>query len=672
MIGNKSKVDLAEESNSSLGIKYEEITSERNELPISALDIVLEPHYQLGKRYEIIKPIGRGGMGIVYKAKDYMLEEIVALKLLAPGLSMNEEIVERFKRETKITRRLSHNNIVRIYDLGKFDTRWYISMEYIEGKNLKTIIQERGFLSPVEATGIIKQVLKGLEVVHNQHIINRDIKPQNILIGSDGIVKIGDFSIAKSMELNGLTNNDVMIVGSPEYMSPEQVNGEKIDNRTDIYSVGVVLYEMVTGRPPFISDTLIAIAHKQIFELPTPPKELNPNIPIWLDKIILKCLAKKPDDRYQDVGELISDLEVHRVPKINFELKKDEIGFSQKKLIRLKIIAILSVGAFLIGVGVAGYFTQRYIKTQNILQMTQKDFIDKGKKLAILQPKLEELNIIKQNLETQITMAEKKIQKIESEKKELMAKLQAVKSSGQKEIPSDMVFVEAGEFIMGSSEMIDTQPPHKVYLDAFYIDKYEVTNEEYVKFLNAIGKDEGYINLQSPYSKIEKKNGVYRVKEGYERYPVVEVSWTGADMYAKWAGKRLPTEAEWEKAAKGINERKYPWGNIFDRNRCNVGMQGVLPVGSYPDGRSPCDCYDMAGNVWEWVADWYSSDYYKNSPLRNPKGPNIGNYRVWRGGSWLGNQFTTLCSTRGYFPPEKTQNTGGFRCAKDYKKNGIN
>lgn len=266
-------------------------------LPVSAIDIILAPHYKLGKRYEIINPIGRGGVGIVYKAKDYMLDEIVALKLLAPGLAMNQEIVERFKHETKITRRLSHNNIIRIYDIGKFDSRWYISMEYIDGKNLKTIIHEKGSLSIVEAVGIIKQVLRALDVVHDKHVINRDIKPQNILIGTDGIVKIGDFSIAKSTDLNGLTNNDVMIVGSPEYMSPEQVNGEKIDNRTDIYSVGIVLYEMLTGKPPFESDTLIAIAHKQVFELPTPPKNLNPDIPLWLDKIILKCLAKKIDDR---------------------------------------------------------------------------------------------------------------------------------------------------------------------------------------------------------------------------------------------------------------------------------------------------------------------------------------------------------------------------------------
>jgi len=668
MICNNCKVALPEESNSSLCITCsEEITSSRNELPISAIDIVLEPHYQLGKRYEILNPIGRGGMGIVYKAKDYMLDEIVALKLLAPGLSMNQEIVERFKQETKITRRLSHNNIVRIYDIGKIDTRWYISMEYIEGKNLKTIIQEKGILSTVEATGIIKQVLKGLEVVHEKHIINRDIKPQNILIGSDGIVKIGDFSIAKSMDINGLTNNDIMIVGSPEYMSPEQVNGDKIDNRTDIYSIGVVLYEMLTGRPPFVSDTLIAIAHKQIFELPTSPKELNSNIPVWLEKIILKCLAKKPDDRYHNIKELISDLEIHRVPKINFEQKKDEIGPSQNTFIKLKIIAILSIIAFLIAVGVAGYFIQKYTKNQNTLQITQRDFINKAKELTVLQSKLQELNTIKQNLETQIALSEQRIQKIESEKKELLAKLAGVKSSVQKEILPEMVLVEAGEFIMGSSEMIDTQPPRKIYLDAFYIDKYEVTNEEYVKFLNTIGRHEGYINLLSEFSKIEKVNGVYKVKEGYERYPVVEVSWIGANMYAKWRGKRLPTEAEWEKAAKGIDERKYPWGNIFDHNKCNVEMRGVKPVGSYLAGRSPYGCYDMAGNVWEWVADWYSSDYYKNSPLINPQGPNIGNYRVWRGGSWLGNQFSASCSARSYLSPEKTQHTGGFRCAKDEK-----
>ncbi|MEW6094974.1 MAG: SUMF1/EgtB/PvdO family nonheme iron enzyme [bacterium] len=668
MVCNKCKIKLPDGDNNPLCPKCsEEINGDRNDLPVSAIDIVLEPSYQLGKRYEIINPIGRGGVGIVYKAKDYMLDEVVALKLLAPGLSMNKEIVERFKQETKITRRLSHNNIVRIYDIGKFDNRWYISMEYIDGKNLKTIIQEKGSLSIVEATGIIKQVLRALEVVHDKHIINRDIKPQNILIGTDGIVKIGDFSIAKSAELNGLTSNDVMIVGSPEYMSPEQVNGDEIDNRTDIYSVGIVLYEMLIGKPPFQSDTLITIAHKQIFELPTPPKDLNPQIPVWLDKIILKCLAKKPNDRYQGVKELISDLETHRVPKINFEQKKDEIEISKKTFVKLKRIAISCIIGFFIAIGMTGYFIQKYNKNQKALQITEKDFIDNAKKLAMLETKLQELETIKQALETQISTAEQKIQSSDNEKKRLMAELQAAKTWVQERVPHGMILIKAGEFLMGSPDMVDTQPQRKVYLDAFYLDKYEVTNEQYIKFLNTIGKHEGYINLDSESCKIEKKDGVYVVKSGYEKYPVVEVSWFGANMYANWVGKRLPTEAEWEKAARGTNGRKYPWGNTFDANKCNTGMRKIMPVGSYPEGRSHYGCYDMAGNAWEWVADWYSSDYYRNSPSINPKGPNIGNYRVGRGGSWLGNQFTTQCSARNYLSPEKTRNTAGFRCAKDYK-----
>jgi len=672
MIGDKSKIKLSDENNILVGEKSsKEIYTERTDLPISAIDIVLEPHYQLGKRYEIISTIGRGGVGIVYKAKDYMLDEIVALKLLAPGLSMNQEIVERFKQETKITRRLSHNNIVRIYDIGKFDNRWYISMEYIDGKNLKSIIQERKSLSVVEATGIIKQVLRALEVVHDKHIINRDIKPQNILIGKDGIVKIGDFSIAKATDLEGLTSNDVMIIGSPEYMSPEQVKGEKIDNRTDIYSVGIVLYEMLTGRPPFEADTLIAIAHKQIFEQPIPPKNLNPEIPVWLDRITLKCLSKNPDDRYNDVKELISDLEVHRVPKIRVEEEKDEARISQKKIVRLKRIAISSIIGFFVAVGITigitGYFVQKYTKNQNVLQITQKDFIDNAKKLSVLKTKLQKLEVIKKDLETQIALATQKLQNSEDEKKRLMEELQAIKTLTEKGAPPGMVLVKAGEFIMGTPEKGDTFPQHTVYLDDFYIDKYEVTNEQYVKFLNTIGKHEGYINIDSEYCKIEKVDGVYRVKKGYEKHPVVEVSWFGANMYSEWVGKRLPTEAEWEKAARGIDGRKYPWGNTFDRNKCNINMVKTMPVGSYPEGKSPYGCYDMAGNVWEWVADWYSSDYYKNSSLINPKGPNIGKYRVWRGGSLYGNEFTVSCSARNYLSPESTRNAGGFRCAKDYK-----
>lgn len=683
---------LPEKSDSLLCPKCKEEINEKDNVLISAIDVILEPHYQIGKRYEIIAPVGRGGVGIVYKAKDYILDEIVALKILAPGLGMNQEIVERFKQETKITRRLSHNNIVRIYDIGKFDNRWYISMEYIDGKNLKTIIQEKGRLSILEALGIIKQVLRGLEVVHEKHIINRDIKPQNILIGRDGIVKIGDFSIAKSTEMEGLTSEDVMIVGSPEYMSPEQINGERIDNRTDIYSVGIVLYEMLTGKTPFESDTLITIAHKQVFELPTPPIELNPEIPSWLDKIILKCLAKRPADRYQEVRELISDLENQRTPKITFPQKENKIEISQKTFVRLKITAVASIIGMLFTMGIGGYFIQKYIQkyneSQKALRITQENLTKSTQKLAIMEAELQNLEIIKkdletqvetirkdletqvetitQNLTTQLSTAEQKAQLTEEEKKRLLSELEAIKRATQERTPPGMTLVAAGEFIMGSPDVRDAQPQRKVYLDAFYIDKYEVTNEEYVKFLNAKGTHEGYIDIDSPYCKIEKIDGKYSVKKGYEKHPVVEVSWFGADAYAKWVGKRLPTEAEWEKAARGTDGRIYPWGNTFDRSKCNVNMQGTMPVGSYPESKSVYGCYDMGGNVWEWVADWYNEDYYKNSPVVNPKGPPTGSHRVWRGGSWLGNQFTVRTCVRNYLTPNETRNTGGFRCARDY------
>ncbi|MDI6735122.1 MAG: bifunctional serine/threonine-protein kinase/formylglycine-generating enzyme family protein [bacterium] len=666
MICNKCQIELPEQTNDSL---CPECSEETTDLQVSAIDIIFKPHYKLGKRYEIINPIGRGGIGIVYKAKDYILDEIVALKVLAPGLSMNKEIVERFKQETKITRRLVHNNIIRIYDIGKIDNRWYLSMEYIDGKNLKSIL-EQGPLSIVESIGIIKQALRALDVVHNNHIINRDVKPQNILIGKDGIVKIGDFSIARSADINGLTCNDMMIIGSPEYMSPEQVEGKEIDNRTDIYSVGIVMYEMLTGKPPFESDTLIAIAHKQIFEFPTPPKDLNPQIPVWLDNIILKCLSKEPANRYQDVGELISDLENHRVPKLNFEQKKDEVAITKKTLLKLKEIVILSLIGIFIALGITGYFIQKYYKSQETLQTAQKDFIDNARQVVMLQTKLKEIEMIKQDLETQVQDANQKTQKseeerlkLEEEKSKLMTELLSIRNAVQKGTPQDMALVGAGEFIMGSVE----DGEHKVYLDAFYIDKYEVTNEEYVKFLNAIGKHENYIGLDSQYCRIEKTDTGYKVKNGYERHPVVAISWYGANMYAQWSGKRLPTTAEWEKAARGTDGRQYPWGNVYDRNKCNVQLRGSTPVGNYPEGKSPYGCYDLAGNALEWTADWYSSDYYKNPPLMNPKGPSVGNYRIWRGGSWLGNQWTTKCSLINYLSPENTQPTAGFRCAKDYK-----
>ena len=225
---------------------------------------------------------------------------------------------------------------------------------------------------------------------------------------------------------------------------------------------------------------------------------------------------------------------------------------------------------------------------------------------------------------------------------------------------AEMILIPAGEFIMGSPEGEggdNEHPQHTMFLDAFYIDKYEVTNAQYKQFMDARGRkapkywDDGKYNQPNQ--------------------PVVGVTWHDAVAYAKWAGKRLPTEAEWEKAARGTDGRKYPWGNEWDSSKCNSGFdgdgyKGIAPVGNFHDGASPYGVMNMAGNVWEWVADWYDEDYYSRSPQQNPKGPDSGSSRVLRGGSWYGaNQADLRCAYRYGYGPGLRYFFRGFRCAQD-------
>jgi len=225
---------------------------------------------------------------------------------------------------------------------------------------------------------------------------------------------------------------------------------------------------------------------------------------------------------------------------------------------------------------------------------------------------------------------------------------------------AEMILIPAGEFIMGSPEgegEDDERPQHTVFLDAFYIDKYEITNAQYKQFIEATGH-------QAPN---------YWDDEGFNQpnQPVVSVSWHDASAYAKWAGKRLPTEAEWEKAARGTDGRKYPWGNEWDGSECNSagnsdGYEYTAPIGSYPTGVSPYDVMDMAGNVWEWCADCYDRNYYSRSPQQNPKGPDSESWRVLRGGSWYGNAHTLRCANRNFYVLSTLTNARlGFRCAQD-------
>jgi serine/threonine-protein kinase len=258
-------------------------------------------------RYEVIEELGRGGMGRVYKVFDQKIGEVIALKVIHPEISVNEKAVDRFRNELRFARKVGHRHVSRMFDLGEVDRTFYITMEYVEGENLKSFIRRSGQLAPRKAISLGKQVCEGLAEAHRLGIIHRDLKPQNIMIDREGNARIMDFGIARFTEAEGLTGSGVM-VGTPEYMSPEQIETLEVDKRADIYSLGVILYEMVTGRVPFAGETPLAVLIKHKQEPPQNPQETNPLVSEDLTRIILKCLSKDKAARYQSAEELLEDL----------------------------------------------------------------------------------------------------------------------------------------------------------------------------------------------------------------------------------------------------------------------------------------------------------------------------------------------------------------------------
>lgn len=259
-------------------------------------------------RYKIVTELGKGGMGKVYRAIDQKIDEEIAIKLIKPEISADKKTIERFGNELKMARKIAHRNVCKMYYLGEEKGAHFITMEYVPGEDLKSMIRMSGQLSTGMAIKVAKQVCDGLTEAHRLGVIHRDLKPNNIMIDKAGEARIMDFGIARLLKAKGITGAGIMI-GTPEYMSPEQVEGKEVDQRSDIYSLGVILYEMVTGRVPFEGDTPFTIGMKHKGETPQDPKKLNAQIPEDLNSLILKCLRKEKDQRYQSVGEVRSGLE---------------------------------------------------------------------------------------------------------------------------------------------------------------------------------------------------------------------------------------------------------------------------------------------------------------------------------------------------------------------------
>src|SRR5580658_681960 len=260
-------------------------------------------------RYELSHQIARGGTAQVYLARDLLLDRPVALKMLFPELSTDRTFVDRFRREAQAAANLSHPNIVPVFDWGESDRTYYIVMEYVDGEPLSSIIRTQAPLDGVQACSIAADIAKALSYAHRHGVVHRDIKPGNVMITSDGQVKVGDFGIARAIGSDENITQTGLVMGTATYFSPEQAQGLGVDGRSDVYSLGVVLFEMLTSRPPFSGETPVSIAYQHVRETAPTPRSLNPSIPVPLEAIVLQAMAKQPSERYQTAQDFQADLQ---------------------------------------------------------------------------------------------------------------------------------------------------------------------------------------------------------------------------------------------------------------------------------------------------------------------------------------------------------------------------
>ena len=620
-------------------------------------------------RYHILEQLGRGGMATVYKAYDTRLERDVAVKLIrkeAFSAEVLERVLKRFEREAKALARLSHTHIINVHDYGEFEGSPYLVMEYMPGGTLKDKLGTP--LPPDDAARLLRPIAQALAHAHDEGIIHRDIKPSNILIDKNSAPKLADFSIARILELGSeataLTGTG-MGVGTPEYMAPEQGLGKDVDARTDIYALGVVQYEMVTGQKPYQADTPMAVVIKHIHDPLPRPSGFVADLPIQVEQVLLKAMAKEPENRYETMlafSDALANIGGSAVPSpvplpTDLDLTHDQLALDALAVDPFtKIPKLGGFGRWLRRIPVWGWIAAVGVSIAIILLLQIGRGTDGAGSLAWIPT------------ETPIATATATAAHTPTSTNTATATPSATPTSAL-EIGSTQVsevdnmiqvYVPAGEFEMGSEDRnSDEEPVHSVYLDAFWMDQTEVTNAMYNECVDA--------------SVCEQPDNKTNIGVGeFANHPIVYVNWFDAQSYCEWTGRRLPTEAEWEKAARGNLERKdYPWGN--QPPLCTLGVS---------NGAQYQDCvnetiqvksfdvngyllYDMAGNVWEWVADWYDKEYFSNSPISNPQGPESGVYKILRGGSWTDQVVDLYSANRFKDIPDYAWGYYGFRCAQN-------
>lgn len=702
--------------------------------------------------YRLGELLGKGGMARVYRGVDVNLHRNVAIKVIDFSHRGDDDYRDRFSREAQAIAQLEHPNIVRLYRYGEDGGMFYMAMQYIEGSDLQTrmaYFKQKEEPFPYDEAGrIVRGICNALDYAHQKGIIHRDVKPSNVMLDRGGHAYLTDFGLA--MLANTETRGEIF--GSPLYIAPEQaMSSASVVPQSDLYAVGVMMYEMFTGRVPFANQNPLVLAMQHMSENPKPPREVNPVLDPALEHVILKAMAKEPEKRFQTGAELTTALDgalqidmASRVTDVAMVMTTPAVGatsapataVSSRKLdlppmpaavvmppshaqvttnqtveakeqrssrgcFLLFFLSIILLALIIVGIPVAFVSTNPQVITGAIEEVatTSPELFATAKSVlgvegvlaadtstatgtAVPTPtttaqltgtETAEVVAVVPSAEATIDDAVTPTETTELTQTPVETQPPSptetpsptptltptftptpliVATREQDEMP--MVLLPRSTFTMGGpvgaeDENLDEYSRHLVTLDSYYIDLYEVSIAQYAAFLNDI---DGYVNncfgwtcldtqFETRFSRLTNNfEGDYIPAPDFDNYPINNVSWYGARAYCEWIGGRLPTEAEWEFAAKGREERLYPWGEELPTEETAVfgtnSFNNLQPVDSLPAGVSEFGLYHMAGNVWEWTLDGYDPIFYDRAPRENPQAPwdNTQSSRAIRGGGY--------------------------------------